>query len=84
MARENTSITKMIFRQLFSGSAKEMKAKNPMVLSCGGVYIPRKGGRKHSLYHILHTPSDAEPVKVYCAARQKSALIEMIQKESLN
>lgn len=59
--------------------------KDPMVLSCGGIYLPHGKHAAHRItYHILVTSNEAEPVKVMMGARPRDALHETALKESKN
>lgn len=58
--------------------------KNPTVLSCGGIYIPRRDIDDRILYQIITTPNQNEPVKVVTGARPRNALNEVLLKESMN
>lgn len=58
--------------------------KNPTVLSCGGIYIPRRGDEDRVLYQIITTSNKSEPVKVVTGARPRNSLREVLLKESMN
>lgn len=75
----------MIVQEVLTKDPNELSTKNPMVLSCGGVYIPRRGqqiiNREH---HILTMPNAAEPIKIVAGLKPHNVLHEVMQKESLN
>ncbi len=84
MASTFEKCTEMIIRQVFEESRGELSSKNPMVLSCGGVYIPHPGTSNRILQQILVTPNDKEPVKVMTHVPRRNVLHQLIAKESMN
>ena len=84
MASTFERCTEMIIRQVFEESRGELSSKNPLVLSCGGIYIPHPGAGGRILQHILVTPNDKEPVKVMTHVAHRNALHQLIAKESMN
>jgi|TARA_Y100000294_G_scaffold135185_1_gene127866 hypothetical protein len=75
----------MILKKVLDENPAELAAKNPMILSCGGVYIPQRERDSRPLpYHILNTPSDSEPVKVVSGTRPMNILHRVIVRESMN
>jgi len=62
----------------------ELSSINPVVLSCGGIYIPHQGEVRRISYHILTTPNETEPVKVITGIRPRNILQMVLAKESLN
>ena len=68
----------------FRESWGELSSLNPVVLSCGGIYIPHQGEVRRISYHILTTPNETEPVKVVTGIRPYNILQKVLAKESLN
>ena len=73
-----------IILKMVAGDPRELLQLDPLVVSCGGMYIPHKGKRTSFSYHILTTPNDAEPVKVVAGGRPLSILQKVMAKESMN
>lgn len=68
-----------------SMSGEELVSRNPTVLSCGGIYIPRNTHEeKRILYHIITTQRKDEPVRVVGNFRPRNSLHEILLRESLN
>lgn len=84
MAGTFEKCTEMIIREVFEESRGELSSKNPKVLSCGGVYIPRPEAGGRFLQQILVTPNDKEPVKVMTPVPRRNALHQLLAKESMN
>lgn len=76
--------SEMIMRHILAGTDTEANEAGPAVISCGGMYIPHKGARQDTLYHIITTQRNDEPVKVVTGVRTKNVLHELILKESMN
>jgi hypothetical protein len=84
MAAGKEPIGRMILKRVFESNPYELCSKDPAVLSCGGIYIPHRGGQQRVLYHVINTSNRSEPVKVVSGVRPKNLLREMLIKESLN
>jgi len=84
MASTFERCTEMIIKQVFEESRGELSSQNPMVFSCGGIYIPHPESRSRVIQDVLVTPNDKEPVKVMTGATRRNALHRMLLKESLN
>lgn len=84
MARTVERCTEIILRRVFEESQGDLSSDNPMVFSCGGVYIPHPRSQTRMLQHIIVTGDSNEPVKVKTGAIQRNALMELIAKESMN
>jgi hypothetical protein len=84
MASTQEKCTEWIMRQVFEGSRGELSSKHPMVVSCGGIYIPHPEAQRNALYHILVTPNHSEPVKVMTGVSPRNALHDLLSKESMN
>lgn len=56
----------LIFERTLEISQGNIGHGHPMVLSCGGIFVPRpRPINPHDpLYHILSTPNDAAPTKI--------------------
>jgi hypothetical protein len=84
MASALEKCSELILKQVFEESPGELSSKNPMVLSCGGIYIPHPESRAICIEHILVTPNHKEPVKVLKSNARRNALIEVMSKCSMN
>lgn len=84
--RATTECGKLIIQRALDASAGKTDGQNPTVLSCGGIYVPRPRplNPRDPLYHILHTPSEARPVKVVSAIIHQNILHGVLTKETLN
>ena len=83
--RKRPGCGELILRELYERDPKELSQKNPMVLSCGGIYIPRKNRKSPKFeHHLLTTPNDSEPTKVVSGIRPKNILKAVMDKEDLN
>ena len=83
MASTLERCTQWIMKQVFEGSLGELSSKNPIVLTCGGVYIPHPESQR-MMIDILVTPNHREPVKVMMGPMRRNALHEMLIKGSMN
>lgn len=84
MAVGKERIGRVILKRAFESSPDEFCSKDPTVLSCGGIYIPHRAGQVRTLYHVLNTSNQTEPVKIVSGVRPKNLLHELLIKESLN
>ena len=84
MAVGKEPIGRMILKRAFGSRLEELSSKDPTVLSCGGIYIPHRVPQGRTLYHVINTSSQSEPVKLVSGVRPKNVLREMLIKESLN
>lgn len=74
-----------IVRETYEEGPGELSSRNPMVLSCGGIYIPnRKRVLDRPLWHVINLPDTDNPTKVVSSNIPKSPLNEILDKESLN
>jgi hypothetical protein len=77
--------TELVVRQTYEESPGELSSKNPMVLSCGGIYIPqRRLDLDKPIWQVLNLPDGKRLTKVVSSGLPKSALTEMLEKESMN
>ena len=75
----------MKLEEILDASPNELSEKNPVVLSCGGIFIPQRERMQRNVgYQILHMPSDREPVKVVSGIRTSTILQRVMLKESQN
>lgn len=83
MARLDEQQTTLIVEKV---EGVENPAKNPTVLSCGGIFIPRPREMKPGdpLYHILNVANANEPTKIVTGIVPQNLLQAVLQKESLN
>lgn len=84
MARTVERCTEMIMRRVFEEGRGELSSNNPVVFSCGGVYIPHPRSQSRMIQHIIVTGDSKEPVKVKTGTAHRNALKELIAKESMN
>lgn len=78
--------TELIVHQAMEESPGELSSKNPMVLSCGGIYIPHDKRRRpaHPLWHILNLADEKRPTKVIGSNIYRSPLVDILKKEGMN
>lgn len=84
MTGTQEKFTDWILKQVFEESPGELSSKDPIVVSCGGIYIPHPESRRRVLQHVLVTPNNKEPVKVMNGAAPRNTLREILAKESMN
>lgn len=84
MSKTVERCSKIIMRRVFEESRGELSSDDPMVFSCGGVYIPHPRSQSRMLQHIIVTGDSKEPVKIKTGVAQRNALRELIAKESMN
>jgi hypothetical protein len=63
-----------------------MPTRDPVVLSCGGMYIPqnRRSSSKGPQFHILNVLNENEPTKVISGTVPRNLLRDVLAKESMN
>ena len=83
---EELEMAEMVVQQTYEESAGELSSKNPMVLSCGGMYIPheKRKGADMPLWEVISTPDSENPSKVVSSGMPKSPLAAILDKEHLN
>lgn len=76
----------LIVQEAFEEGPGELSSTNPMVLSCGGIYIPRRRRAipVHPLWHILNLPDNEGKSKVVSDGVPKSPLAAILEKENMN
>ena len=85
MERAMTRTTEMILNEISQQGVAEVQERSPMVLSCGGIYIPHtKRDARQWQAEVLTTSNENEPVKVFSAVRPRNVLYDMLLRESLN
>lgn len=84
MASDPKQLEEQILQETLQESWGELSSVNPVVLSCGGIYIPHNGDVQRIYYHILTTPNETTPVKVVTGARPRNTLQKVLAKESMN
>ncbi len=84
--RETISTATEIIEQATSVSLGEARSTHPMVLSCGGCFIPRPRllDPKDPLYRIVNTPNSVAPAKIVSACASKGVLDIVHGKNCLN
>lgn len=79
------SITQIIFERTKEAEKGFLDHPSPTVLSCGGIYIPRKKMSDKVFYQILNLANIKEPIKIYTGrGKFTNRLQEVLAKESLN
>lgn len=86
MARQEEPITELLVEKVPDVGPESGSNQHPMVLSCGGIFIPRQRQKdvNDPIYKIINVPNSAEPTKVVCTGLLKNLLQEILHKESLN
>lgn len=84
MALVRESLSDMLVQRVLGQVEPSETNRNPTVLSCGGIFIPRRRRSFDAPYEIITTPSKDEPVKVVVGSQLKSVLSELLFRESLN
>lgn len=84
--RNETSESELIVQEAYEESPVELSSRNPMVLSCGGIYIPndKRGFLDRPLWEILNVADNSNPVRVVCSSLPRDPLLEIMEKESMN
>lgn len=62
----------------------DLSLKNPTVLSCGGIYIPRRRSNEATSYHMISTPMGSMPVKIIVSSPPMNILKIVMAKETMN
>lgn len=81
---ELARIDKELLQKVLQGSFGGLSSADPIILSCGGIYIPHKNETQKVFYHILTTSNDEMPVKIVSAIKPRNLLHQVLRKESLN
>lgn len=85
MGSSDHKCCQLIIKQVLQGDPRDLCQLDPLVVSCGGMYIPHRVKKPTGLwYHILTTSNETEPVKVVTGARPQTVLQKMWTKESMN
>ena len=86
MAEKDMEMKDLLVEQVVSEPSSSLGTKNPMVLSCGGIFIPRPRpmGPNDEIYKILNIANQKEPTKVVCGSVPHNLLQEVLHKESMN
>lgn len=84
--RHEDKTTELIVEKAYEESPGELSSKHPMVLSCGGIYIPynKRKRMERPLWHVLNIADDTRLVKVVSSGLPRSPLSEILDKESKN
>lgn len=81
------NLTKLILQRASEEGPGAVGTKNPTVLSCGGMYLPRPKTTTPPRipYDILHLANPEEPIKLYMGRRNLFNLLhQVLQKEAMN
>ena len=85
MMQPQISLTEMIFERTQKAEAGFLDEANPTILSCGGIYIPRRKLPAKIVYHVLNLANEKEPIKIYTGrSRMTNFLQQVLAKESMN
>lgn len=85
--KEMNSIARLILQKAAQEGEGFGLKKNPAVLSCGGMYLPRPGAGApvKVIYHVLNLANQKEPIKLYTGRRPfMNVLHQALVKESMN
>lgn len=84
MSRVHESEARQILETAYDNKAgKEGSSENPVVLSCGGIFIPQPLNRPIR-YHVVHSASEESSAKVVSGAVPQNMLQFVMAKESMN
>lgn len=86
MARQEEEITNLVVENVPTEPMNGMGGRNPTVLSCGGIYIPRPKpfDPKEEYFKIINIANEKEPTKVVGSSVAINLLQEVLHKESMN
>ena len=87
MSEPISSITQLILQRATEEGQGFLGNKNPAVLSCGGMYLPRPKTAlpPRIVYHVLNLANKQEPIKIYVGRRALTNLLhQVLAKEALN
>lgn len=84
MSGELRKSDKKALQKVFEGSFGGLSSMNPVVLSCGGIYIPHQGHVQRIIYHIITTANRETPVKVITGIKPRNILQQVMSRESMN
>lgn len=86
MARLIDEQPTLIVENVPNAGYEETPNHNPMVLSCGGIFIPRPKpmGPNDEIYKILNVANSKEPTKVVSGSLPRNLLQDVLHKESMN
>lgn len=84
MSRLHETEAQQIIETAYSNRrGSEGGSENPVVISCGGIFIPQPQNRPIQ-YHVLNTPNEESPSKVVCGIVPLNMLHMVMAKESMN
>lgn len=79
------SITQILFERTKEAEKGFLDDPHPTVLSCGGIYLPRRKRTLKVAYQVLNLANEKEPIKIYTGRRSlPNFLQEVLAKEGLN
>lgn len=84
MSSASNRLDGSVLQRVTEGRLGGLSSVNPVVLSCGGIYIPHQGAQQRIIYHILTTANENSPVKVVTGIKPRNILHELLSKESMN
>lgn len=84
MSRVHESEAQQIIETAYSKRVgREDGAENPVVLSCGGIFIPQPQNRPIQ-YHVVNTANEGQSAKVVSGVAPRNMLQMVMAKESMN
>jgi hypothetical protein len=86
MARQEENSPTLIVEHVQEGSQDSLLSKHPMVLSCGGIFIPRPKTTyaTDGKLNILNVANTKEPTKIVGNGISMNLLQGVLHKESMN
>lgn len=86
MGHQNEPMTTLVVEKVREEGINDILPKHPMVLSCGGIFIPRQENKNpnNAIYKILNIANEKEPIKIVENGMLRNMLQEILHKESLN
>lgn len=78
-------MTRIIFEKIKEAESGFLQDQNPTVLSCGGIYLPRRKIPAKVVFQVLNLANDKEPIKIYTGRNGRmNFLQDILAKEYLN
>lgn len=86
MGNKDLEMTELVVEQVQEERLDGLNDKHPMVLSCGGIFVPRPRpmGPNDEIFKILNIANEKEPTKIVSGAVMQNVLREVLHKESMN
>lgn len=87
MTQKISSMTRLILERTTEEGQWVSDARNPAVLSCGGMYLPRPKTQAppRVFYHVLNLANPKEPIKIFIGQQRMANLLhQALAKEAMN